>query len=101
MLLPFLLAKLAEVRTTPQTAASSQSVVTAGMSVVKLRMRRWQAITKYASDRRLSSKCMKSPRLRRAAPSGAAELVHLFGHGVGGRPGERTKVGRKIVELKS
>jgi hypothetical protein len=29
--------------------------------IVKLRLRRWRCPTKHASDRRLSSKCMKSP----------------------------------------
>jgi transposase len=57
--------------------------------IVKLRMRRWRCHNK-ACERQTFVEQMHeiaAPLARRTQR--AAELVHLFGHGVGGRPGER------------
>ena len=80
-----------------QAAESNQSAGTAGMSViyrtcavtVKLRIQRWQCRNKACKRQTFASQLpeIAAPLARRTAR--AAELVHLFGHGVGGRPGER------------
>jgi hypothetical protein len=61
--------------------------------IVKLRMRRWRCHNK-ACERQTFVEQMHeiaAPLARRTQR--AAELVHLFGHGVGGRPGERLMTG--------
>jgi len=56
---------------------------------VKLRIQRWQCRNKACKRQTFASQLpeIAAPLARRTAR--AAELVHLFGHGVGGRPGER------------
>jgi len=56
---------------------------------VKLRMQRWQCRSKSCERQTFTEQLpeIAAPMARRTAR--AAELVHLFGHGVGGRPGER------------
>jgi len=56
---------------------------------VKLRIQRWQCQNKACKRQTFASQLpeIAAPLARRTAR--AAELVHLFGHGVGGRPGER------------
>ena len=56
---------------------------------VKLRIQRWQCRNKACKRQTFDSQLpeIAAPLARRTAR--AAELVHLFGHGVGGRPGER------------
>jgi transposase len=56
---------------------------------VKLRLQRWQCRNKRCKRQTFATQApeIAAPLARRTAR--AAELVHLFGHGVGGRPGER------------
>jgi transposase len=56
---------------------------------VKLRIQRWQCRNKGCKRQTFAAQLpeIAAPLARRTAR--AAELVHLFGHGVGGRPGER------------
>ena len=56
---------------------------------VKLRIQRWQCRNKACKRQTFASQLpeIAAPLARRTART--AELVHLFGHGVGGRPGER------------
>jgi transposase len=56
---------------------------------VRLRIQRWQCRNEACQRRTFAERLpeMAAPLARRTAR--AAELVHLFGHGVGGRPGER------------
>jgi len=56
---------------------------------VKLRIQRWQCRFKACKRQTFAEQFpeIAAPLARRTRR--AAELVHLFGHGVGGRPGER------------
>jgi len=56
---------------------------------VKLRIQRWQCRSKSCERQTFAEQLpeIAAPLARRTRR--AAELVHLFGHGVGGRPGER------------
>ena len=56
---------------------------------VKLRLQRWRCRNGACKRKTFVEQLpeIAAPRARRATR--AAELVHLFGHGVGGRPGER------------
>ena len=56
---------------------------------VKLRIQRWQCRNKACKRQTFASQLpeIAAPLARRTAR--ATELVHLFGHGGGGRPGER------------
>jgi transposase len=56
---------------------------------VKLRIQRWQCRNKACKRQTFAGHLpeIAAPMARRTVR--AAELVHLFGHGVGGRPGER------------
>jgi transposase len=56
---------------------------------VKLRIQRWQCRNQACKRQTFAGQLpeIAAPQARRTAR--AAELVHLFGHGVGGRPGER------------
>ena len=56
---------------------------------VKLRIQRWQCRFKACKRQTFAEQLpeIAAPLARRTRR--AAELVHLFGHGVGGRPGER------------
>ena len=56
---------------------------------VKLRIQRWQCRNQTCKRQTFTGQMpeIAAPLARRTAR--AAELVHLFGHGVGGRPGER------------
>ena len=56
---------------------------------VKLRLQRWQCRNKACKRKTFAAQLpeIAAPLARRTTR--AAELVYLFGHGVGGRPGER------------
>ena len=56
---------------------------------VKLRIQRWQCRNQACKRQTFAGQLpsIAAPSARRTVR--AAELVHLFGHGVGGRPGER------------
>ncbi len=55
---------------------------------VKLRLQRWQCRNEACKRKTFVEQLTEiaAPRARRTTR--AAELVYLFGHGVGGRPGE-------------
>ncbi len=67
---------------------------------VKLRIQRWQCRNNACERQTFPGQLAEiaAPLARRTAR--AAELVHLFGHGVGGRPGERllTRIGMPISD---
>jgi hypothetical protein len=67
-----------------------QDLPAQGASVtLKLRMRRWRCCNKACERQTFVERLPEivTPFARRTRR--AAELLHLFGHGVGGRPGER------------
>ena len=56
---------------------------------VKLRMRRWRCRNKACQRRTFVEQLPEVAAPQAHRTQRAEELVHLFGHGVGGRPGER------------
>jgi transposase len=67
---------------------------------VKLRLQRWQCRNKACKRKTFAAQLSEiaAPLARRTAR--AAELVHLFGHGIGGRPSERllTRIGMPVSD---
>ena len=67
---------------------------------VKLRLQRWQCRNKACKRKTFAAQLSEiaAPLARRTAR--AEELVHLFGHGIGGRPSERllTRIGMPVSD---
>lgn len=67
-----------------------QDLPAQGASVtVKLRLQRWQCRNEACERKTFATRLPEVAASRARRTDRAAELVYLFGHGVGGRPGER------------
>lgn len=67
-----------------------QDLPAQGASVtVKLRLQRWQCRNESCERKTFATQLPEVAASRARRTDRAAEVVYLFGHGVGGRPGER------------